>query len=160
MPHVNVPVVGRAGSPVVDNNRVATLGNLNDCGVVCAFRAVILSQFRTESTRLDAHHGIQLRIEVRLPTKDLCSNLILFDWDPWVFYRVFGEIAQKFAEGFGAMEGMAGHQTLDFRKELRSVRQCDSGDTNVTRMYQLPHVLAIPRFIPCNRIKLSDTYLT
>jgi hypothetical protein len=45
---------------------------------------------------------------------------------------LFGQIAEKFAERFGAVKRMAIHQTLDFRQELRSVRHGDSGDIDVT----------------------------
>ena len=61
-------------------------------------------------------------------------------------HGLFGEVTKKLAERFGAMERMAIDQTLDFRQELGSVSQRDSGDIDVTSSYHAAHLLAIIGF--------------
>jgi hypothetical protein len=62
---------------------------------------------------LNADHGIQLGVEVSRTSEDFCRNLKLFDWDSWVVNGVFRQIAEQFAQGLRAMQGMAGHEPVN-----------------------------------------------
>src|SRR5215475_1878457 len=150
----------RGSGTIVDNHGVASLWDFDNRGVARPFRGIILSEFRTKPSCLHAYHRVQLGIEFRLPAKNLRCNLIFLNGNAGMLDGLFGQVAEKFAKRFGAVKGMARHQTLDFGLELRSVSQSHSGDMSVTGAYQFPHLLAMLRFIPCNRIKPSDTYLT
>ena len=81
---------------------------------------------------MDTDHGVELRVKIGLTAKNLRCDLIFLDGNAGVFDGLFGQITEKFAERFGAVKRMAVYQPLDFGEELRSVRQSDSGDIDVT----------------------------
>src|SRR5215470_19321737 len=122
----------RRRGTIVDNHGVASLWDFDNRGVAHPFRGVIFSEFGAKPSCLHAYHRIQLGIEVRLSAKNLCCNLILFDGNAGMLDGLFGQVAEKFAKRFGAVKGMARHQTLDLRLELRSVSQSHSGNMSVS----------------------------
>ena len=81
-----------------------------------------------------------------MAAEDLRRDLIFLNRNAGMFYGLSGEVTKKFAERFGAMERMAIDQALDFRQELGPVSQSDSGDIDVTSLYQEPHLIAIIGF--------------
>jgi hypothetical protein len=63
----------------VEGDGVASFGKFDDDLVGGPFGAVILGQLGSEAAGLNTDHGVQLRIEVRLATKDFSGDLVFLD---------------------------------------------------------------------------------
>jgi len=93
---------------VMEGRDVGAFWKVYDEVVVGAVGAVILVELGTEASGLDADHRVDLGVEVGGTTEDFRRNLKLLDGCAGMIDRVFGEVAKEFAEGLGAMQGMAG----------------------------------------------------
>ena len=98
---------------LVEGEGIGAFGKLNPNVVVRAFAGVVLEKFGAEATGLDAHHGIDGRVEIRGAAELLCSNLVFLDWGAGVFDGVVSEIAQKLTEGLGTVKNGAGSDPLN-----------------------------------------------
>src|ERR1700720_3822226 len=94
--------------PWMEGQNVGAFWQIHPDGVVGGSVAIIvLGEFCAQATGLDAHHGIDLRIEVGLSAKDFGGDLVFLERDAWMIHGVFGDIAQKLAEGFRAVQNRA-----------------------------------------------------
>ena len=98
-----------------------------------------------------------MRIEVRLPPKNLSSDLLFLDLNSRLLMGPPCQIAQQLAKGFGAVQGVARDQPLHSSLQLGLFGHDYSGYIDVTGAYQLAHLLASPCVTSCNRIKRTET---
>ena|SRR5205814_1977158 len=105
--------LGLTWSAAVKREHVGAAWEFDDDGVFGTVGVVVFGEFYAQASSLHPDHGIELGIEVRRAAEDLGRNLILLDGSAGMVERMLGEIAQEFAQLFGAMEGMAVHQLID-----------------------------------------------
>jgi hypothetical protein len=70
-------VAGSIGGPLVIREGIVALGHLDQKSILATFAGIVLGQLGAQTPRLNSHHGINVRIEVLLASKDFCCNLIL-----------------------------------------------------------------------------------
>ena len=78
--------------------RIRSLGDLDQDGIVGTFVRVVLGQFDAQASGLYADRGITLGIESDRPAQDLGGDLVLLQRDSRVIERVLGEIAEQLAQ--------------------------------------------------------------
>jgi hypothetical protein len=102
----------------MESNNVGSPGEIHDHGIIRAVRSVIFGELSTQPPGLDAHHGIELGVEVIRATENLCRNLIFLDWSSRMIESVFCQVAQKFAERLRAVQRVAVNQFFYLRETL------------------------------------------
>ena len=90
----------------MERERVRTLGEFDDDGIVGTFLRVILGQLHTQASRLHPDRGITLGIESRRAPKDFGGDLVLLESDARVIEGMFGEVAEQLAQGFRSVQAM------------------------------------------------------
>jgi hypothetical protein len=103
---------------MVKREDVGTLREFDDDGVIRAIRAVVLRKLRAKASSLYTNHGVELRIEISGPPKDLGGNLELFNGRAGVLDGMLSQVAEQFAERFRAMKRMASYEPIDLLEEL------------------------------------------
>lgn len=108
---------------LMEGQCVAALGHFQNDGVVSPFRSVVLSQLGSEPARLNANHGIHMRIEVLLATENLCCNLILLRGYAGMIQRMKAQVMKEFAEGLRPVKRVAPDKLFDLRELLGPIAQ-------------------------------------
>jgi hypothetical protein len=103
---------------VVEREEIRTFGELDRDRVVRAIHAVILGKLSPQPSGLNANHGIKLGVKISGATENFRRNLVFLDGSSGMVQRVFRQVAQKFAQGFGAVQDLAADQFLDLREIL------------------------------------------
>lgn len=103
---------------MVEGEKIGPFGKLNHDGVFESVRAVVFSKFCAQTSSLDTHHGIELRVEVRRPAENLGGDLEFLNGCTRVFNGVFGQITEQFAKGFRAMKSMAGREPVNLLEKM------------------------------------------
>src|SRR5271169_985782 len=97
---------------------ICALRKLHDNGVFDSVGAVILGDLRPKASRLHANHGIQLRIEIGGAAKDFRGDLEFLNRNARMIHGMLCQIAEQFAKGLRAMQGMAADEPIDLLEEL------------------------------------------
>ncbi len=87
--------------------RVGALGNLDHDEIVGALVRVVFREFDPQASGLHPDGGVALGIESGRAAQNFGGNLVLLEGDAGVIERVFGEVAEQFAEGFRSVQAMA-----------------------------------------------------
>ena len=101
---VSFAVARRSG---MENQNIGAFRELHPDGVIDSSRGVMFRELGTQSPGLDADHRVQLRVEIRLTPKYFSSNLVFLQGRSGMVEGVVGKIAKQFAQGFGAVQGLA-----------------------------------------------------
>src|SRR4249920_1460567 len=97
---------------------IGALREFHHNGIFESVGAVIFNDFGPQPPRLHANHGIQLRVEIGGAAEDFRGDLEFFNRSPWMIHGMLCQIAEKFAEGLRAMQGMAADEPIDLLEEL------------------------------------------
>ena len=140
--------------------RIRSLRQFDDNGIVDTFLPVELSQFDSQAPRLHPNGRVALRIEPGWPTQNFSRYLILLQRNAGMIQRVFCQVSQQFAQRFRAMQDMTIGKPLYllealFPRERERVRYSHS-DGEVT--YQ-PILLGLLHFTPVTVSNLVKLYL-
>ena len=108
---------------MMERKDIRPFRQLDDDRVLSSIARVIFRQLYPQPSRLHAHHGIELRIEVRRPPEHFRRNLIFLDGSPRVVQDVAGQIPQELAQRFRPMQHMAAREPVDLTKILLAFRQ-------------------------------------
>ena len=93
--------------PRVENQNIGALGEFDPHGVIDSRGGVVLRELGTQTPGLDTHHGVQLRIEVRLTPKYFGGDLVFLQRRAGMFERMVGKIAKQFTQGFRTVQRLA-----------------------------------------------------
>jgi hypothetical protein len=118
----------------------------------------VFAELGAQPAGLNAHHGIDLGIEIGLAPEDFGSDLVFLQWNPGVFESVVGKITQQLAQGFGTVKCLAGDEPVNFSQDLGSWRHSHPSNSEVTEAYQGPQLTATARLMECNSIRRNETY--
>src|SRR5882757_1322762 len=108
---------------MVEGQDIGAFRKFHDDRVFGTVGTVIFRKLYAQTSCLDAHHRVQLRVKVSRTTEDLRRNLVLLNRSSGVIQYMLGEIAQQFAQRLGAVQDVAVHQLVDLTEILLSFRQ-------------------------------------
>lgn len=97
----------------MEGKQISSLGELHQNGIPEPGGVVILGELGAEAPCLDTDHGIELRIEIGGSAKHFGRNLELFNWGARMIHGMLSQIAEQFAKGLRAMQGMAGDEPVN-----------------------------------------------
>jgi hypothetical protein len=119
---------------VVKRKYVGASGNLDDDRIIRSVRAVILGELYAKPPSLNAHHRIELRVEVCRSSKDLSRNLIFLDGRSRMVEHMLRKVAEQLAKGLRPVQDVAVHQLVDLPEILLSFRHADPSDNRLKRV--------------------------
>src|ERR1700691_2037149 len=93
--------------PVMEGNRIRSLGQFDPNGIFGAFSRVVLRELGPQAPGLNAHHGIYGRVEVRGAAEFLGRNLMLLEGCSGMLDGVVRQVAKQLAERLRPMEHAA-----------------------------------------------------
>ncbi len=114
------------GSPEMEGESVRTFRQFDDNGIGRSFRAVVLRQFDSQATGLNANGGIGGRIEIRRAAEDLSRQLIFLDRSSGMVERLLSQILKHLAQRFRSVKDGAVCELFDFLRELIALRHVKS----------------------------------
>ena len=94
----------------MERDNVGSLRQIHDDWVFRTVGAVVFTELSAQPPGLNAHHGIELGIEIIRATENLCRNLIFLDRSSGMIEGMFCQIAKEFAQRLRAMEDVAAYQ--------------------------------------------------
>ena len=100
------------------NQNVGAFGKFYPNGVGDSGRGVVVGELGAKAPSLDADHGVQLWVEIRLAAENLRGDLVFLKRSARMVEGVVGKIAEQFTEGFRAVQRLAGNKAIDFRQNL------------------------------------------
>ena len=127
-------MIARLGRAQVERERVGSLGDFDDDEVVGALVRVILRELNSQASGLHADRGIALRIESRGAAQNFSGNLVFLKRNAGVIQRVFGEVAEQFAERFRGVEAMAFNKFIYLLEGLLPANSESMRDGHITGM--------------------------
>ena len=154
---IEVGAIAAMCSPFVHRQGVAPFWELDNQLLGNAFGIVVLGELGSQAAGLHADERVKLGVEVGLAAEDLRGNLVFLYLNPGLILSTLSEVAEQFAKGLRAMEGVARDQPIHRGLKLQIFLHDRSRYINVTAAYQLAHIDASERFIGCNRIKRTET---
>ena len=83
-----------SGEAVAECQDVGTFREFNEDGILSPIGVVVFSQLRTKPPRLNADHGIYLRVEVCRASEDLSRNLVFLDGRSRMVQGMLSEISK------------------------------------------------------------------
>src|ERR1035438_3806299 len=98
--------------------RVGPFRQLDYNRVLRRFVGVVFFQLYAQSPSLHANRRVTLRIKSGGPPQHLSCDLVLLDGQPMMIEGPLGEIAEQFAEGFGATKAMTINKPIYLLEEL------------------------------------------
>src|ERR1051325_6006084 len=103
--------------------RVRPLWQLDDNGILNSIGVVVLREFESQSSCLNADRGIKMRIEICRASKNFGGDLIFLDRITGMIERVFAKVSKKLKQRFRAVKNMTIHKPLYFLEALLPTRE-------------------------------------
>ncbi len=116
----------------MERERVRPLGNLDHNRIFGALLRIVLGELYSQAPRLHADRGITLRIESGRSAQNFGGNLVFLQGDAGMIQGVFGEVAQQFAQRFGAVQAMTFNKLIYLLEALLSSDRESVRDSHIT----------------------------
>jgi hypothetical protein len=86
------------------NQNVGAFGKLHPNGVGHSGSGVVFGELGAKAAGLDADHGVQLWVEIRLTAENLRGDLVFLQGNAGMLENVVGEIAEQFTQGLRTVQ--------------------------------------------------------
>ena len=102
----------------MERKRVGPFRQLDHNRVLWRFVGVVFFQLHAQSPSLHSNRRVALRVKSGRPPQNLSCDLVLLDGHSAMIESPFGEVAEQFAEGFGATKAMTINKPIYLLEEL------------------------------------------